>query len=115
MADRIAKLNEYIRGWMGYFSISQYWTPIEPLDQWIRRRLRMCLWKQWRFVRTKARELKKLGGDAKAIIRLAFKNRGPWWCSDTREVQFVLHNNYFHKQLGLLSMRALWVQVHYPS
>ncbi|MFN4896888.1 MAG: reverse transcriptase domain-containing protein [Pseudomonadota bacterium] len=115
MADRIAKLNEYIRGWMGYFSISQYWKPIEPLDQWIRRRLRMCLWKQWRFVRTKVRELKKLGGDAKAIVRLAFKNRGPWWCSDTREVQFVLHNNYFHKQLGLLSMRALWIQVHYPS
>ena len=33
---------------------------------------------------------------------------------DTREVQFVLHNNYFHNLLGLLSMRALWIQVHYP-
>jgi hypothetical protein len=33
MEDRIAKLNEYLRGWMGYFGISQYWTPIEPLDQ----------------------------------------------------------------------------------
>ena len=115
MEDRIAKLNEYLRGWMGYFGISQHWTPIEPLDQWLRRRLRMCLWKQWRFVRTKVWALKKLGGDVKAIIRLAFKNRGPWWCSNTREVQFVLHNNYFHQQLGLLSMRALWIQVHYPS
>ena len=68
-----------------------------------------------RFVRTKVRELQKLGGDVKAIVRLAFKHRGPWWCSNTREVQFVLHNNYFHQQLGLLSMRALWIQVHYPS
>jgi RNA-directed DNA polymerase len=75
----------------------------------------MCLWKQWRFVRTKVWVLKKLGGDVKAIIRLALKNRGAWWCSDTREVQFVLHNNDFHQQLGLLSMRALWIQVHYPS
>jgi RNA-directed DNA polymerase len=115
MEDRITKLNEYLRGWMGYFGISQHWAPIEPLDQWIRRRLRMCLWKQWRFVRTKVRELQKLGGDVKAIVRLAFKHRGPWWCSNTREVQFVLHNNYFHQQLGLLSMRALWIQVHYPS
>ena len=43
MDDRITKLNEYLRGWMGYFGISQHWTPIEPLDQWIRRRLRMCM------------------------------------------------------------------------
>jgi RNA-directed DNA polymerase len=78
MEYRITKLNEYIRGWMGYFGISQFWTPIEPLDQWLRRRLRMCLWKQWRFVRTKVNELAKLGADVKDIIRLAFKSRGPW-------------------------------------
>ena len=75
----------------------------------------MCLWKQWRFVKTKVRELAKLGGNMKDIIRLAFKNRGPWWCSDTREVQFILHNNYFHKHLGLISIRELWIQQHYPS
>lgn len=112
---RIAKLNEYVTGWFGYFGISQFWTPIEQLDQWIRRRLRMCLWKQWRFVRTKVRELAKLGADVKDIIRLSFRERGPWWCSDTREVQFALDNNYFHKQLGLVSIRELWIQVHYPS
>jgi RNA-directed DNA polymerase len=115
MEERITKLNQYIRGWMGYYRISQFWTPIEPLDQWIRRRLRMCFWKQWRYVKTKVRELAKLGGNIRDIIRLAFKNRGPWWCSDTREVQFILHNNYFHNQLGLLSIRELWVQQHYPS
>jgi RNA-directed DNA polymerase len=82
MQYRITKLNEYVHGWMGYFGISQFWSPIEPLDQWIRRRLRMCLWKQWRFVRTKVRELEKLGADVKDIIRLAFKNHGPWWCSE---------------------------------
>lgn len=115
MQFRIAKLNEYVRGWLGYFGISQFWTPIEELDSWIRRRLRMCLWKQWRFVRTKVRELEKLGANVKDIIRLAFKNHGPWWCSDTREVQFALDNNYFHKQLGLVSIRELWIQMHYPS
>jgi RNA-directed DNA polymerase len=115
MDDRIARLNEYIRGWLEYYGISEYWTPIEPLDQWIRRRLRMCLWKQWRYVKTKVTNLAKLGADVKAIIRLAFRNRGPWWCSDAREVQFVLHNNYFHQQLGLISIRELWIQVHYPS
>ena len=115
MEHRIAKLNEFVRGWMQYFGISKYWIPIEPLDQWIRRRLRMCLWKQWRFVRTKVRELITLGADAKDVIRLAYKHRGPWWCSDTREVQFALDNRFFHQRLGLVSIRELWIQVHYPS
>ena len=75
----------------------------------------MCLWKQWRFVRTKVTELAKLGSDIKDIIRLAFRGRRPWWCSDTREVQFALNNHYFHKQLKLVSIRDLWIQWHYPS
>lgn len=115
MDHRVAKLNEYLRGWFGYFGISQHWTPIEQLDRWIRRRLRMCLWKQWRFVRTKVRELATLGANVKDIIRLSFNGRGPWWCSDAREVQFALNNNYFHKQLGLVSIRELWIQLHYPT
>jgi RNA-directed DNA polymerase len=115
MQYRIAKLNEYIQGWMGYFGISQFWGPIESLDQWIRRRLRMCLWKQWRLVRTKVSELAKLGADVKDVIRLSFQGHGPWWCSDTREVQFALTNSYFHKQLGLVSIRELWTQLHYPA
>jgi len=115
MEHRTAKLNEFVRGWMQYFGISKYWTPIEPLDQWIRRRLRMCYWKQWRFVRTKVRELVQLAADAKDVIRLAYKHRGPWWCSDTREVQFALDNRFFHQRLGLVSIRDLWIQIHYPS
>ena len=66
-------------------------------------------------MRTKVRELTKLGGDVKDVIRLSFRGHGPWWCSGTREVQFALNNNYFPKQLELVSIRDLWIQVHYPS
>ena len=45
---RLAKLAQYLRGWMGYFGISQYYRPIPELDEWLRRRVRMCYWKQWR-------------------------------------------------------------------
>ena len=35
--QRIEKLNRYIRGWMNYFGISQFWKPVEHIDDWLRR------------------------------------------------------------------------------
>lgn len=46
MTERLERLNRYLRGWMNYFGISQYYRPIEELDGWLRRRIRMCCWKQ---------------------------------------------------------------------
>ena len=42
MSYRMRKLAEYIRGWMGYYGISEYYRPIPGLDEWARRRIRMC-------------------------------------------------------------------------
>ena len=56
---RLNKLAVYIRGWMGYFGISEEYHEIPEIDGWIQRR--MCCWKQWRKCRAKIRELLKLG------------------------------------------------------
>ena len=61
MGYRLDKLAQYLRGWMNYFGISEYYRPIPEIDHWLRRRVRMCYWKQWRYARTKVRELRKLG------------------------------------------------------
>jgi RNA-directed DNA polymerase len=61
MEYRLRKLTEYVRGWMNYFGISEYYRPIPELESWLRRRVRMCYWKQWRKTRTKVRRLIKLG------------------------------------------------------
>ena len=42
MQYRFDKLGQYLRGWMGYFGISEYYRPIPELDEWLRRRVRMC-------------------------------------------------------------------------
>ena len=44
MEYRLKKLSEYLRGWMAYFALSEYYKPVPVLDEWIRRRLRMCYW-----------------------------------------------------------------------
>ena len=50
MEHRLYTLGQYLRGWFGYFGISEYYRPVPELDDWIRRRIRMCYWKQWRWV-----------------------------------------------------------------
>ncbi|MDP3927060.1 MAG: group II intron maturase-specific domain-containing protein, partial [Hydrogenophaga sp.] len=61
MEYRLKKLGQYLRGWTAYFGISQYYRPVPELDEWIRRRMRMCYWKQWRWPRTKIKNLLALG------------------------------------------------------
>ncbi len=68
MDYRFEKLGQYLRGWMGYFGISEYYRPIPELDEWLRRRVRMCYWKQWRLCRTKISHLLALGVDKWAAI-----------------------------------------------
>ncbi len=58
MEYRLRKLAQCVRGWMGSFGISDYYyRPVSELDHWRHRRMRMCYWKRWRYVRTKVRNL----------------------------------------------------------
>jgi RNA-directed DNA polymerase len=115
MAYRMRKLNEYIRGWMQYFGLSQYSRPLPELDAWLRRRLRLCFWKQWRSVRTKVRELLKLGTAKKTAILTALSHKGPWHLSRTLATQTGMTNQWLSESLGLVSIRALWISRHYPT
>ncbi len=56
---------------MGYFGISDYYRPIPELDPWLRRRIRMCYWKQWCRTRTKVRNLLALGTSKRHAILTA--------------------------------------------
>ena len=111
MAYRLAKLAQYVRGWMGYFGISQYYRPIPELDEWLRRRVRMCYWKQWRLCRTKVRHLLALGTSKRAAILTAISSKSYWHLSRTLATQTGMTNDWL-KQQGLLSVRALWMQAH---
>ena len=42
------ELNPYIRGWVNYFALADARAHMQRLDEWVRRRLRQVLWKQWK-------------------------------------------------------------------
>jgi len=114
MSFRMEKLAQYLRGWMNYFGISEYYRPIPEIDHWLRRRVRMCYWKQWRRFRTRVRNLLKLGTHPGVAIPMCFSRKGPWKCARTLATQTGMTNQWLKDQ-GLLSVKELWVSIHYPA
>ena len=57
----MAKVKEFIRGWIGYFYIADMKRILQSWNEWLRRRIRMYIWKQWKKPKTRVQNLKKLG------------------------------------------------------
>jgi RNA-directed DNA polymerase len=110
MEYRIRQLNRYLRGWMNYFGLSQLYGPMEWLDGWLRRRLRMCYWKQWRRPRTRISNLLKLGTSRRHAISTGLSRKGYWRLSRTLATHTGMTNEWLAQQ-GLLSIRDLWMKV----
>ncbi len=92
MTIRLNKLGNFLRGWFGYFGISEYYRPIPELDEWLRRRVRMCYWKQWRWPRTKISHLVALGVGLKTAIQHGISSKSYWHMARTPAVQQALSN-----------------------
>ena len=92
MTVRLNKLGNFLRGWFGYFGVSQYYWPIPVLDEWLRRRVRMCYWKQWRWPRTKISHLLALGVRLKTAIQHGVSRQSYWHMARTPAVQQALSN-----------------------
>jgi RNA-directed DNA polymerase len=107
MSYRLRKLSEYLRGWMNYFGISQFYSPIQDIDNWIRRRIRMCYWKQWRHIKTKIHKLKELGLPTQFAIITAVSSKSYWRLSKTYGTNAALSNDWLAQQ-GLVNVKALW-------
>jgi group II intron reverse transcriptase/maturase len=103
MERRLGELNTYLRGWIGYFRLADTKSVIEELDGWIRRRLRMCMLKQWKKPKTSYRNLVALGIDPEEARKLAGSRKGYWHLSKTPQVSKALDSAYWRHQ-GLLSL-----------
>ena len=114
MQYRMEQLTLYLRGWMIYYGLSQYYRVIPEIDHWLRRRVRMCYWKHWRYARTKVSNLLKLGTSKAHAILTAIRRRGPWHLSRILAAQTGMTNQWLKEQ-GLLSVKELWVNIHYPA
>jgi RNA-directed DNA polymerase len=107
MFYRLKKLKEYVSGWMNYYGISQYYSGVQNLDEWLRRRIRMCFWKQWRHGKTKYRKLTELGVPQNFARMMAGSSKSYWHLSKSFSTQSGMSNKWLEEQ-GLVNIKALW-------
>jgi RNA-directed DNA polymerase len=98
----LATLKPVIRGWVAYFRLAEVKAAFETLDQWLRRRLRCLLWRQWKHWRNRARRLMQLGVERYRAYRSATNGRGPWWNAGAPHMHAAVPARWLHHQ-GLVS------------
>jgi RNA-directed DNA polymerase len=112
----IHELNQYLRGWIGFFGIcTNGAASFRILDGHIRRRLRALQLRQWKRKRTIARRLISMGIRAQTAWRGVYGGRKSWWAlSHSSPVERALRNSYWDAR-GLVSLVDLWTQKHHAS
>jgi RNA-directed DNA polymerase len=103
MDERIKELNQYLIGWCGYFSLADTPSIFQGMDEWIRRRLRMCLWKQWKKPKTKVKRLLSLGVPKDKAFEWGNTRKGYWRIACSPVLHRTLDNQYW-KSNGLKSL-----------
>jgi RNA-directed DNA polymerase len=110
--DVIDELRRYVTGWLNYFGLSHTYNQVEELAEWVRRRVRLYYWKQWKQPRTRRRHLLALGIPRDEVHMATRSRKGYWRMSANSILQRALTNRRLHEQ-GVPDMRTLWIALHY--
>ncbi|SFX20367.1 group II intron reverse transcriptase/maturase [Thermoactinomyces sp. DSM 45891] len=103
--QRIEQLNVFLVGWVNYFSLADTPTSFQQMDEWLRRRLRMCLWKQWKKPKTKIKRLISLGIPKEKAYEWGNTRKKYWRIACSPILHRTLDLAYW-RGLGLKSIKA---------
>jgi RNA-directed DNA polymerase len=112
MRTRITALKRYVSGWLNYYGHSRSYAELVELDQWLRRRIRLCYWKQWKRPRTRRRHLLALGVSTDEVKLATRSRKGYWRMAGNSIVQRALTKQWLWNQ-GVPHMRQQWIALHY--
>jgi len=107
---RIKKLNEVLIGWVNYYKLADMKNRLKELDEWIRRRLRACTWKTWKKVKTRFKNLKKLGIDKYKAWEFANTRKGYWRISNSPILNKTITNERLIRR-GYKSLSSQYMKV----
>ncbi|WP_278336845.1 group II intron maturase-specific domain-containing protein [Clostridium collagenovorans] len=109
MEQCATKLRQIISGWINYFKLADLRSTLRVLDKWLRRRLRLCYWKQWKKIKTKHDNLVKLGIDNYKAWEYANTRKGYWRISNSPILARTLSNDYLKEQ-GFITLTESYLR-----
>jgi RNA-directed DNA polymerase len=106
-------LRQYITGWLNYYKFADIKSLMPKIDEWYRRRLRMVIWKQWKRVRTRVRNLMKLGIVKHKALQYANTRKSYWRTANSpilntsitsyrlKQAGYIFFTDYYRKVTGI--------------
>lgn len=100
---RFLKIKQLIVGWINYYRIGNFKMKCKQIDGWLRFRIRMCIWKQWKTSQKRIRMMMKLGVSRNRATRTAYSRKGYARIAISQPLQYALRNEVL-KYNGLVSL-----------
>ena len=101
----------FMQGWLGYYAIADMKNTIDEWDGWLRRRLRMYIWKQWKKPKTRVKNLMKLGMEDWKAYRNGNTRKGYWAVAGSGILKTTITNERL-AQAGYLDIARKYKSLH---
>ena len=109
MDERIERLMQITRGWINYFGHTDAKGILKRLDKWTQARLRMCIWKQWKRIKTRIVSLCKLGIKYDQAYQWGNTRKGYWRTAHSPILQSSITTERL-KQKGYIPLMELYTR-----
>jgi group II intron reverse transcriptase/maturase len=106
------ELKKYLIGWLGYYGLASLKSKAALWDGWIRAKMRTYIWKQWKRLRTRYRNLRSFGLDHEQAWKWANTRKGYWRVAHSQILGTTMTNDYL-KRRGLVSIAELYAKGGY--
>jgi RNA-directed DNA polymerase len=106
MENRMMQIRRLNHGWGNYFKLSDAKSVFEELDSWVRSRIRLCYWKEWKKVKTRIQQLEKRGIKPNQAYQWGNTRKGYWRTVHSPVLARAL-NNALLKEAGFVSLKDI--------
>lgn len=110
-AKRKQKLKEYIRGWVSYYHLANMKRLLYETDEWLRGRIRMCIWKAWKKVRPKVANLIRCGINKYQAYEWGNNRKGYWRIAASPILTRAIDNNKL-RSAGYATLMGSYLEWH---
>jgi group II intron reverse transcriptase/maturase len=109
--SRKRRLEQFIQGWVEYFKLADMKSFLEKLDSWLRRRIRMCIWKSWKKLKTRYKKLVEYGIEECTAWMWANTRKGYWHTAGSQILKVSITNTNLREE-GYVFLSDVYAKVH---